>query len=134
VAFVVDEVEACVLTDVVADAALVRLPEGVADAVARLPVATGAVGCTVASGWLLGAAVQAAGIAERGPVLPAQTVTAPLTSRMATSPATIAAPVFMVRRGRTGSGSGAAGLYGGGITGPGCCGAANSGRPPSWPR
>ncbi|MGV8848319.1 MAG: hypothetical protein ACOH16_02115 [Propionibacteriaceae bacterium] len=51
----------------------------------------------------LGSAVQAAGIAAFGPELLAPTVTAALTSRIATSPATRAAPVFVLRRGRIGS-------------------------------
>jgi hypothetical protein len=133
----------CLLVEIVGVAEpdeVVRVEvEVVAEAVTRFPVATGIVGCCPSEEGeaLPGPAVHAAGIADCGRALVAQTVTAPLTSRMATIPATRATPVFMVRRGRTGSpeggSAGAGGLYGSGSADRGSSGGANSGRPPCWP-
>ena len=128
---------AFVVADEVVRAEVDAAVDAVVGDVARFPVATGTVPCWGTVVAALGSAVQAAGIADCGRALVAQTVTAPLTSRMATSPAASAAPVFMVRRGPTGSpeggSAGGGGLYGFGSAGRGSSGGANSGRPPFWP-
>jgi hypothetical protein len=97
-------VEAVAPGSVDADAELVPL---IVDAVALLPVAGGIIGCETVTGSGLGSAVQAAGIADCGRALVAHTATVPLTSRIATSPATRATADFLVMRmGATSSGTG----------------------------